>query len=127
MISGSTGKGRIASAARADYAEAAVVILTTPGHQGKVYELAGDIAWTFADLATEISRISGKDVSYKYLSVGEYGQELKKSFGFPDGVAEFVAEMDVAASKDALLMTVVNSAKSLDDLPTPMPDTVAEV
>jgi NAD(P)H dehydrogenase (quinone) len=127
VISGSTGEGRIASAARADYAEAAVVVLTTPGHQGKVYELAGDIAWTFADLATEISRISGKEVSYKYLSVGEYAQELKKSFGLPDGVAEFVAEMDVAASKDALFDDGRQLSKLIGRSTTQMPDTVAEV
>src|SRR5690606_34849762 len=48
---GSAGQGRIASASRADYAEAAVVALTTPGHEGKTYELAGDSAYTLAELA----------------------------------------------------------------------------
>ncbi len=43
---GSAGQGRIASAPRADYAEVAAVVLTSSGHAGKVYELAGDTAYT---------------------------------------------------------------------------------
>jgi NAD(P)H dehydrogenase (quinone) len=43
---GSAGQGRIASATRADFADGAVAVLTTPGHEGKVYELAGDSAYT---------------------------------------------------------------------------------
>lgn len=50
---GSAGQGRIASASRADYADAAVAVLTTPGHEGKTYELAGDSAYTLAGLAAE--------------------------------------------------------------------------
>jgi NAD(P)H dehydrogenase (quinone) len=45
---GSAGEGRISSAARADYADEAVV---GQGHVGKAYELAGDTAWTLTDLA----------------------------------------------------------------------------
>ena len=53
---GSAGGGKISSASRADYADAAVAVLTGEGHAGKVYELAGDNAYTLSDLATEISR-----------------------------------------------------------------------
>ena len=35
---GSAGEGRIASASRADYAAAAVAVLTSPGHDGKTYD-----------------------------------------------------------------------------------------
>lgn len=51
---GSAGAGQISSAARADYAEAAAVVLTSDGHVGKTYELAGDVAYTLTDLAAEI-------------------------------------------------------------------------
>ena len=61
---GSAGQGRIASATRADVADAAVEVLTTPGHVGKVYELAGDQAYTLSELAAEISRQTGKDIPY---------------------------------------------------------------
>ena len=46
---GSAGTGRISSAARADYAKAAVAVLTSDRHEGKTYELAGDKAWTLSD------------------------------------------------------------------------------
>lgn len=56
VLAGSAGEGRIASAARADYAEAAAAVLQAPDQAGKVHELAGDSAYTLAELAAEISR-----------------------------------------------------------------------
>lgn len=49
------GAGRVASAERADYAEAAAAVLTGEGHEGQVYELTGDTAWDFNDLAAAIA------------------------------------------------------------------------
>ena len=57
---GSAEAGKISSAARADYAEAAAVVLTGTGHEGKSYELAGDSAYTLTELAAEISRQTGR-------------------------------------------------------------------
>ncbi len=98
---GSAGDARIASAARADYAEAAAVVLTTTGHDGRVYELAGDTAWTLSDLADEISRQTGRDIPYKDLAAAEYAAILR-SFGLPEGLAGAIAGWDVAASRGAL-------------------------
>ncbi|MBD8677579.1 NAD(P)H-binding protein [Sphingomonas sp. CFBP 13720] len=98
---GSAGDARIASAARADYAEAAAVVLTTTGHDGKVYELAGDTAWTLSDLAGEVSRQTGRDIPYKDLPATEYAAILV-SFGLPDALAGAIAGWDVAASRGAL-------------------------
>jgi NAD(P)H dehydrogenase (quinone) len=98
---GSAGEGRISSAARADYAAAAVTVLTSPGHDGKTYELAGDSAYTLADLAAEISRQSGKAIPYKNLPEADYAAALK-GFGLPEGFAQAIAGWDVAASQGAL-------------------------
>lgn len=98
---GSAGDGRISSAARADYAEAAVAVLTGKGHDGKTYELAGDTAWTLADLAAELSRQTGKAIPYRDLPVGDYAAALA-GFGLPPGFAEAIAGWDVEASKGAL-------------------------
>lgn len=73
---GSAGQGKIASAARADFADAAVMVLTSAGHEGKTYELAGDEAYTLAELATEISRQTGKDIPYKDLAPADYTAAL---------------------------------------------------
>lgn len=122
---GCAGKGRISTATRADYAEAAVAVLTTPGHEGKVYELAGDSAWTLADLAAEISRVSGKNIPYKNMEAEEYAEVLK-GFGLPEGLAKAIAGWDVAASKDALFDDSRQLSKLIGRATTPMPVTVAE-
>jgi NAD(P)H dehydrogenase (quinone) len=98
---GSAGDGKIASAPRADYAEAAVAVLTGTGHEGKTYELAGDEAYTLTDLAAEISRQTGKTIPYKNLPEAEYAAALA-SFGLPEGFAQALAGWNVAASKGAL-------------------------
>lgn len=98
---GSAGEGKISSAARADYAEAAAVVLTSPGHEGKTYELAGDTSYTLTDLTAEISRQSGKAIPYKNLPEADYAAALI-SFGLPEGFARAIAGWDVGASKGAL-------------------------
>ena len=101
VLIGSAGDGRISSASRVDYAEGAVAVLTSEGHEGKTYELAGDEAWTFSDLAEEISRQSGKTIPYKDMPAEEYAAVLK-SFGLPEGLAQAIAGWDVAAGQGAL-------------------------
>lgn len=98
---GSAGTGKISSAARADFAEAAVTVLATNGHVGKVYELAGDEDYTLTDLAAEISRQTGKNIPYNNLPEAEYAKILM-SFGLPEGLASAIAGWDVAASKNDL-------------------------
>lgn len=100
-LSGSAGEGRIASATRADLAEAAVAVLTGEGHAGKVYELAGDEAYTLADLAAEISRQTGKDIPYNNLSEADYAAVLK-SAGLPEPLALAIASWDAGAAEGAL-------------------------
>lgn len=98
---GSAGDGRISSAARADYADAAVAVLTGQGHHGKTYELAGDHGYTLSDLAAEITRQTGKDIPYKDLPERDYAAALT-GFGLPAPVAQAYASFDVGASKGAL-------------------------
>ena len=98
---GNAGDGKIASAARVDYAEAAAVVLAGEGHENKTYELAGDEAYTLTELAAEISRQNAKNIPYNNLSEAEYAGILK-SFGLPDGLAEMLADSDTGASKGGL-------------------------
>jgi NAD(P)H dehydrogenase (quinone) len=98
---GSAGDGKISSAPRADFAEAAVAVLTTEGHEGKTYELAGDEAWTLSDLAAEISRQTGRGIPYKNLPGADYAAALE-GFGLPEGLARMIAGWDVGASQGAL-------------------------
>jgi NAD(P)H dehydrogenase (quinone) len=98
---GSAGDGRIASAARADYAEAAAKVLTTEGQAGRVYELAGDTCYTLAEFAAEISRQYGKQVNYVNLPETEF-KNLLISVGLPEPFAALLADSDSGAAKGAL-------------------------
>lgn len=103
VVLGAAGEGRIASAARADYAAAAAVVLASPAaaQAGKVYELAGDSAYTLSELAAEIARQSGKPVVYKNLPEAEYKTALE-GFGLPPAFAGLLAESDAKAAADSL-------------------------
>lgn len=98
---GAAGEGRIASATRADYAAAAARVIGTEGHAGKVYELAGDESWTLSQLATELSKQSGKNVVYQNLSEADFAAALK-GVGLPAGLADMLADSDTGASKGGL-------------------------
>ncbi|HEX4504059.1 MAG TPA: SDR family oxidoreductase [Scandinavium sp.] len=98
---GAAGEGKIASATRADYAAAAARVMSEEGHAGKVYELAGDSAWTLSELAAELSKQSGKAVSYQNLSEADFAAALK-GVGLPAGLADMLADSDVGASKGGL-------------------------
>ncbi len=98
---GAAGDGKIASATRADYAEAASRVIAEEGHAGKVYELAGDEAWTLSELAAALSKKSGKNVVYQNLSEADFAAALK-SVGLPAGLADMLADSDVGAAKGGL-------------------------
>jgi NAD(P)H dehydrogenase (quinone) len=100
-IVASVGDGRVASATRKDYAEAAAVVLTTPGHEGAVYELAGDLAWTFDDLATAIGSILGREIDYRAVSPEEHTSILIDA-GLDEATAGFVVALDGNIREGAL-------------------------
>ena len=100
-VYGCAGDGRISSATRADYAEADAAVLTGAGHAGKVYELAGDGAYTLNEFAAEISRQSGKAIDYINLSEADYKQALLGA-GLPEPLAALLADSDTGVSKGAL-------------------------
>jgi NAD(P)H dehydrogenase (quinone) len=100
-LAGGAGEGRISAAARADYAEAAAVVLAKDGAVEQVYELAGDTAFTLGDLAAEVSRQTGKAIPFHNLPQKEYG-ELLVNVGLPPPLAELIADSDAQAAKGAL-------------------------
>ena len=120
---GSAGDGKISSAARADYAEAAAVVLTTEGHEGKTYELAGDESYTLGDLATEVSKQTGKDIPYNNLPEADYAGALV-SIGLPEGVAQFYAAFDTSAAKNDLFDEGKSLSQLIGHTTTPLSDSV---
>lgn len=123
---GSAGEGKIASATRADYAAAAAKVISSEGHAGQVYELAGDEAWTLSELAAELSKQSSKPVVYQNLSEADFAEALKGA-GLPEAFANLLADSDVGASKGGLF----DDSRTLSTLTgrptTPIYDSIREI
>lgn len=124
VLLGAAGQGRIASAARADYAEAAAVVLTSEGQAGRVYELAGDSGYTLEQLAAQTARQSGKPLVYQNLSQEEY-QAALLGIGLPEGFAVLLADSDAAAAKGALFDDGQQLSRLIGRGTTPIADSVA--
>lgn len=98
---GAAGEGRIASATREDYAAAAAAVLTQGVNGDKVYELAGDVAYTLAELVAELNRQTGGSVHYQNLPQADFAAALVGA-GLPPPFAELLADSDAGAAKGAL-------------------------
>ncbi|QMR76395.1 SDR family oxidoreductase [Enterobacter sp. RHBSTW-00175] len=123
---GAAGEGKIASATRADYAAAAATVISQDGHAGKVYELAGDNAWTLSELAAELSKQSGKNVAYQNLSEADFAAALK-SVGLPAGLADMLADSDTGASKGGLFDDSHTLSKLIGRPTTPLAESVKAI
>jgi len=100
-ILGSAKTGRVAGAARADYAAAAVAVLTGKGHENRAYELAGDVPFTMPELAAELSKQAGKPIVYQDMPYEQYRAALVGA-GLPPPYAELLADSDVGISRGDL-------------------------
>ncbi|MBW8806251.1 MAG: hypothetical protein AUG49_21845 [Catenulispora sp. 13_1_20CM_3_70_7] len=124
-IIGSVGEGLIAYAGRADYAAAAAAVATTEGHEGKVYELTGDRAFSSAEIAAEVSRQTGKEIAAVNLDPDVYRTTLE-GFGLPAYLAAGLADADVQIAGGALAQ-VTDTLRTLIGRPTTtVADAVAE-
>ena len=113
----SAGDGRVASASRTDYAEAIAVVLTSDGHAGATYELAGDTAWTFEELAQAIAEAIGSDVTYTPLD-GDAHRAALLAAGLDEGTAAFVVGLDADIRAGALADTGGGTLSRLIGRPT---------
>lgn len=120
---GSAKDGKIASAAREDFAEAAAVVLTEEGHTNKVYELVGDSAYTLTEFAAEISKQTGKEIPYNNLTEEEFTKVLV-SVGLPEGFAQILADSDAKAAKGSLYSDDKTLSKLIGRPTTPLADVV---
>ncbi|MFD3247135.1 SDR family oxidoreductase [Rahnella aquatilis] len=121
---GSVGEGKISSAARQDYAEAAAAVLTQENQAGKIYELAGDDAYTLTEFTAEIARQSGKKVDYINLPEAEFAKALLGA-GLPEGLANMLADSDAGAGKGGLFDDSHTLSKLIGRPTTPVKDVIA--
>ncbi|MFI9510784.1 SDR family oxidoreductase [Nocardia sp. NPDC052566] len=118
VLYGAAGEGRVAGAARADYADAAAKVLTTDGHAGAVYELGGSERITYTELAQVISEAAGKPVRYQDLPEADYAAALEAA-GKPAAYAGALANADSGIAQGVLDVTSGDLEKLLGRPATP--------
>ncbi len=118
------GEGRISSASRADYAAAAVAVLTGGGHGNKAYEVGGGVAWGFAEYGAELSRQTGKEIVYSPVSVDAYAGILAGA-GLPGPLAAILAGVDAAIEKGELVVSTGDLSRLAGRPTTPLADAIA--
>ena len=117
------GEGRVSSASRADYAAAAVAVLTGEGYENKAYELGGDEAWSFAEYAAELSRQTGREIVYKPVSVETYTGILTGA-GVPGPLADVFAGVDASIAKGELVVSTGDLSRLTGRPTTPLAEAV---
>ena len=119
----SAGEGRVSSALRAEYAEAIAVVLTSEGHENRIYELSGDTAWNFAELAEAIAAVAGTPVALAAVSPDEHAAALAAA-GLDAGTTGFLVALDGDIRAGLLDATSGDLARLIGRPTTPLVDAV---
>jgi len=90
------GEGKIAFVRRTELAAATATLLTSEGHDNQEYTLSGGEAYSFHDIARELSTLAGRTIAYKSSELAPYIAQ-KVAAGFPEMVANFFAQWGEAA------------------------------
>ncbi|MCC2031107.1 SDR family oxidoreductase [Microbacterium allomyrinae] len=101
VIAASVADAVVAAASRADYAEAAAVVLVEDGHIGRTYELSGDTAISYADIAAAAGNVLGRHVAYVPVTRKQLEEALTEA-GLDAGTVGFVAEMEAGIGRGVL-------------------------
>jgi NAD(P)H dehydrogenase (quinone) len=123
-IIGAAGDGRISGAARADYALAAAAVLATDGHEGAIYELGGEPAFTLGELADVVAKVSGKPVEYRDVSVEEL-QAVLAGVGMPEPMPVIMADVDRGIAEGELYTDSGDLVRLIGRPSTSLEDAVA--
>ncbi len=100
-IVAAAGDGRVSAATRADFAEAAVALLTGDIVDSTgAWELGGP-GFTFGELAATISEVTGTAVKYRDVSAETLVEELTAA-GTPEDTARFTAALDGSIARGEL-------------------------
>ncbi|WP_028536649.1 SDR family oxidoreductase [Paludibacterium yongneupense] len=123
---GSAAEGRIASAARADYAAAAAAVLSAESvSDSRIYELAGDDAYTLTQFAAEITKQSGRTVIYQDMPEAAFRTALTGA-GLPEAIAQLLADSDAGAARGGLFDDSHQLSTLIGRPTTPLAATVAQ-
>jgi len=118
VVAAAVTKGRVGSALRTEYAEAAVQALVSEGHGGKTYELAGAL-WTYSEFAAAAAQALGRPVKFVTVTEAEKKATLV-GLGLPDPMAGFYAALDGSIEAGTLAHTSGDLEKLLGRKPLPL-------
>ncbi|WP_320019415.1 SDR family oxidoreductase [Labilibaculum manganireducens] len=79
------GEGKVPFAVRKDLGEAIAIILASEGHENKTYHLTASKTYSFADIAAELTSLSGKKVNYTSPEDDAF-EDMLKQFGLPEEI-----------------------------------------
>jgi NAD(P)H dehydrogenase (quinone) len=111
------GEGKIAFVKRTELAAATAALLTSEGHENQEYTLTGSEAYSFHDVARELSALAGRPITYQSIEPAPYIAQ-KVAAGFPDFVATFFAQWGAAAEYGLLAGTDATVERLLGRQPT---------
>jgi NAD(P)H dehydrogenase (quinone) len=83
VIRGPAGNGRVAAVARDDIAAVAAAVLTGEGHEGQTYDITGAEAFTLEEAAAELSRVTGRRITFENETLEE-ARASRRPSGAPD-------------------------------------------
>ena len=83
------GDGKVAYALRSEMGEAIANVLAEDGCDSRIYQLTGNEASTFSDVAAALTELSGKDVKYAPAEKSAFETQMKGR-GTPEAVIEKV-------------------------------------
>lgn len=115
------GNGKTAFVTRVEMAEAAAVVLTTEGHEGKTYNITNLEAYTYQDVADNLTEITGKKISYVSPTVEEFTQTLKNA-GVPEEMIGGFTAFALAQAQDEFNVTGDDLVGLLGRKPTTLRD-----
>ena len=119
----SAGDGKVSSAARADFAEAAAVVLTTDQPLKPVYELGGDVAWSQADLAATLTELLDTPVTVNEVSPEEQAAALAAA-GVPQMWVDFTVATDAGIRNGELEIAGDDLSTLIGRPTTPLADSL---
>lgn len=96
---GTEGEARLGFVDADDIADVVVAALTQDGHEGKSYDITGPRALTFAEAVAEISRATGRHITYTHLEPEQMREHLIAE-GVPAEDAEWMASSSALGDEE---------------------------
>ncbi|MFX3618684.1 MAG: SDR family oxidoreductase [Sporolactobacillus sp.] len=121
----SAKNGKVGWATRADYAQAAAVVLAGPGHENTIYELSGTPR-TYEDLAGIIEEVIHREVPVQKVDDAGY-TTLMKNAGVPEALLPMLVSIQRDIREGTLDIESNDFQKLLGRPVTPLSDYIRRV